>query len=399
MFQPPVPVGDEKGEQVVSPQQGQAQEDFAGGPERGFADIALVAAFPPHQEQDDQNHTEGGLETHHGIHRRQDGVFPARHHTHGVVGDKDELDENQQHKVPRAEEGQAGLLGVPLLFSSVPAAGNQPVESPPPAGGGQAGLGQIGPGREVQQSQAAYRQADQAQKVPQMGAADGDFEPQGAAHFQIRRPGQAALGGVAQGPLLAQGIVAANARRLRIVDGRHCQHQGDEQEDVDHADHGEQFGDPGDRPPPVAFGKAESAGGQGGGPRYHKDKGKDAHIVAPGAGLGKAAAAQLDNKAEHAQDGQDAGRRQGQFIARGQGGGLGGDIRRHLLGLGKDPHTGVMAVAAAVILDAAVSHCFRPSRGSGRPFSGKSGWAWCGVPRGADSPGFCGHVRGGCRTC
>ena len=375
MLQPPVPVGDEKGEQVVSPQQGQAQQDFAGRPEGRFADIAGIAAFAPHQEQDDQDHTQRRLETHHRIHRRQHRVLPARHHTHGVVGDKDELDENQQHKVPRAQQGQAGLLRVPLLFSSVPAAGNQPVQRPPPAGRGQPGLGQIRPRRKAQQGHPAHRQADKAQEIPQVGRAEGNLEPQGAPHFQIR------------------------PRDGGVENGRHCQHQGDEQDDVDHPHHGEQFRYPGDRPPPVAFGKAESAGGQRRGPGDHKDKGKDAGIVAPRPRLGKAAAAQLEDKAEDPQDGQDTRRRQGQFVAGGQGGGLAGYIRRYLLGLGKDPHSGMMPMPAAVILYAAVSHCFRPSRGSGRPFSGKSGWVSSAVPPAADSPGFSGHARGGCRTC
>ena len=290
-------------------------------------------------------------------------------------------------------------MRVPLLFSPVPAAGNQPVERPPPAGRRIVGLGQIRPGRQAQQSHPAYRQAHQAQKIPQMGRAKGGLEPQGAPHFQVRRPRQAALGGVAQGPLLPQGISTAQVLGHGIVNRRHCQHQGDEQDNVDHPHYGEQFRYPGHRPPPVAFGKAESAGRQRGGPGDHKDKGKDAGIVAPRPRVGKAAAAQLDNKAEDAQDGEDTRRRQGQFVAGGQGRGLAGHIRRYLLGLGKDPHSGMMPMPAALILYAAVSHCFRPSRGSGRPFSGKSGWVSSAVPPAADSPGFSGHARGGCRTC
>ena len=336
--QPPVPVGDKKGEQVVGPEQRQPQLDFAGGPEHRFPVVFLEPAPAFHHVQDDEARAQRHLEPGKAVEHRENGVFPPRDHALGVVGADDEVDENQRHKVESAQQRQPRLLGVPLPLGAVPVARQHPVHHPAETRRRMPPLRHIRHRRKPQDKQGSNRQPDYPRQIPSVRRPDRPLEPDRPPDFQIM-------------PL----------HRPRVADGRQDQHHRNERKDVEQPHHGEQFRHPRQRAPPVALGEPESHRRHRRRAGDHKHKGKGRHIVAPRGAVIEPVRRRPRHEPHHPQRQQRAATQQRQGENPRHRPHLGGHIARHCPRVGEDPHPGIMPAGmppVSLIVGCAVMYMF-----------------------------------------
>ena len=84
---------------MVDPEQGDAQQYFAGRPEGGLSVVGLIAAPAAHDIQRDEDDAQRHLDAGHAIDDREDGVLPSGNQTLCVVGTEHKVHEYNQHEI------------------------------------------------------------------------------------------------------------------------------------------------------------------------------------------------------------------------------------------------------------------------------------------------------------